>query len=235
MPDAPSPGASLTVLGGPLKGKTLLLEDAVDEILVGSDPDSKLCLDVPGVSPIHARIWLDLAGAKVYDTRSPRGLYINDARVQGEAPLHDGDILWLGPPGEAQSVMIRYRAPSDLDAVQPAQTEPAVSAPGDDEPILFAGDDPVVEPAPEPSGRDSFALGDEELSFAEPPVPARAPAAPSPPAVPAPPPAAEGEPLAGLLDDFAFLEEPMAAPPPPKPAAPPPPSPPAPAAPVDDF
>ena len=47
MPDAPSPGASLTVLGGPLKGKTLLLEDAVDEILVGSDPDSKFCLDVP--------------------------------------------------------------------------------------------------------------------------------------------------------------------------------------------
>ena len=117
MPDAPSPGASLTVLGGPLKGKTLLLEDAVDEILVGSDPDSKLCLDVPGVSPIHARIWLDLAGAKVYDTRSPRGVYINDARVDGEAPLKDGDILWLGPPGEEESVArIRVFAASPRDS-----------------------------------------------------------------------------------------------------------------------
>jgi len=210
MPDAPSPGASLTVLGGPLKGKTLLLEDAVDEILVGSDPDSKFCLDVPGVSPIHARIWLDLAGAKVYDTRSPRGLYVNDSRVEGEAPLHDGDILWLGPPGDAQSVMIRYRAPSDLDAVQP---EPAGAAPAVDEPILLAGDEPVAEAVPEPPSKDSFSLGDEDLAFAEPPpVPTRAP---TPPAPAAP---AEGEPLAGLLDDFAFLEEPMAGTPsPPKP------------------
>ena len=179
MPDAPSPGASLTVLGGPLKGKTLLLEDAVDEILVGSDPDSKLCLDVPGVSPIHARIWLDLAGAKVYDTRSPRGVYINDARVDGEAPLKDGDILWLGPPGEEESVMIRYRAPSDLDAVQPAPAD--IAAPAEEEPILFGVDEPAVEP----------------------PAPAHS----------------EGEPLAGLLDDFAFLEEPTASP---APVAPPP-------------
>jgi len=211
MPDAPSPGASLTVLGGPLKGKTLLLEDAVDEILVGSDPDSRFCLDVPGVSPIHARIWLDLAGAKVYDTRSPRGVYINDARVTGEAPLHDGDILWLGPPGEDESVMIRYRAPSDLDAVAPAPAEPSEPI---EEPILFSGDEPV----PEAPGKDSFGFGDDELAFAEPPpVPTRAPAPPAPPAHP------EGEPLAGLLDDFAFLEEPASAPePPPKSVAPPP-------------
>jgi len=211
MPDAPSPGASLTVLGGPLKGKTLLLEDAVDEILIGSDPDSKFYLDVPGVSPIHARIWLDLAGAKVYDTRSARGVYINDARVDGEAPLHDGDILWLGAPGEAESVMIRYRAPSDLDAVQPAPAEAGAPV---EEPILFTGD----EPAPEPPAKDSFALGDDELAFAEPPpIPARAPSAPAPPAHP------DREPLAGLLDDFAFLEEPTAtpAPAPPPSAAPP--------------
>ena len=182
MPDAPSPGASLTVLGGPLKGKTLLLEDAVDEILVGSDPDSRFCLDVPGVSPIHARIWLDLAGAKVYDTRSARGVYVNDTRVDGEAPLHDGDILWLGAPGEAESVMIRYRAPSDLDAVRPAEA----AAPAE-EPFPFGGEEPA--PAPPPKS-----------------------------------PHAEGEPLAGLLDDFAFLEEPTTTgepPPPPKPAAPP--------------
>jgi len=209
MPDAPSPGASLTVLGGPLKGKTLLLEDAVDEILVGSDPDSRLYLELPGVSPIHARIWLDLAGAKVYDTRSPRGVYINDTRVDGEAVLHDGDILWLGPPGEEESVMIRYRGPSDLEAVQPM---PATDAA------------PSVEEQP-----SSFAIGDDELAFAEPPpVPPRAPSrAPSPPAP------SEGEPLAGLLDDFAFLEEPTAAPPEPSPVPPPAPAPRPPAA--DEF
>ena len=212
MPDAPSPGSSLTVLGGPLKGKTLLLEDAVDEILVGSDPDSRFCLDLPGVSPIHARIWLDLAGAKIYDTRSARGVYINDSRVEGEALLHDGDILWLGPPGEDDSVMIRYRGPSDLEGVQPMPAADATPS-GDEEAILFTGD----EPAPEADLASSFAIGDDE--FAEPP--------PVPPRTPSPPAPSEGEPLAGLLDDFAFLEEPTAAVapspvPPSAPAAPPP-------------
>jgi hypothetical protein len=199
MPDAPShAAASLTVLGGPLKGQKVLLEDAVDEILVGSDPDSRLCLDLPGVSPIHARIWLDLAGATVYDTRSARGVYVNDSRVNGEARLSDGDILWLGPPGEDESVMIQFRGPGAAGA-------PA-AAPG-----------PAAGAAP--------AAGDASG-------------------------AAEGEPLAGLLDDLSFLEEPTvrpapavpappapAVPAPPAPAVPAPPAPavPAPPAPADEF
>src|SRR5689334_7165788 len=91
--------ASLTVMGGPLAGSRLEIDDAVDEILVGSDPDCRLFLDLPGVSPIHARIWRDLGGITVYDTRSPMGLYVNDARVVDQAALRDGDILWLGAPG----------------------------------------------------------------------------------------------------------------------------------------
>src|SRR5437899_9188839 len=129
MPDPPSHTASLTVLGGPLKGKTLLVEDAVDEILVGSDPDSRLCLDLPGVSPIHARIWLDLAGATVYATRSPRGIFVNDSRVSGEAPLRDGDILWLGPPGEPESVMIQFHGPGEAAEPLPAAPAESVASP----------------------------------------------------------------------------------------------------------
>ena len=218
MPDAPSPGSSLTVLGGPLKGKTLLLEDAVDEILVGSDPDSRFCLDLPGVSPIHARIWLDLAGAKIFDTRSARGVYINDSRVEGEAVLHDGDILWLGPPGEEDSVMIRYRGPSDLEGVQPMPAADEASA--EEEAILFTSG----EPGSEEGSASSFAIGDDE-GFAEPP--------PIPPRAPSPPAPSEGEPLAGLLDEFAFLEEPTTAAPAPSPVPPPAPAVPPPAA--DEF
>ena len=59
-------------MGGPLAGTCLVIDDAVDEILVGSDPDCRLSLDLPGVSPIHARVWRDLGGMTVYDTRSPR-------------------------------------------------------------------------------------------------------------------------------------------------------------------
>src|SRR5206468_96834 len=210
MPDAPSPGASLTVLGGPLKGKTLLLEDAVDEILVGSDPDSRFCLDLPGVSPIHARIWLDLAGAKVYDTRSSRGIFINDSRVQGEAVLHDGDILWLGPPGEEDSVMIRYRGPSDLEGVQPmpvADGAPAAEfrapPPLPDEFLVDTPGAPAEASWTPAAGEPAFA---EDAAFfvdepqapappptvvAPPPVPPPQPVTPTPipPAVPAPPPA----------------------------------------------
>src|SRR5437667_441932 len=173
MPDPPSHTASLTVLGGPLKGKTLLVEDAVDEILVGSDPDSRLCLELPGVSPIHARIWLDLAGATVYDTRSARGIYVNDSRVSGEAPLRDGDVLWLGPPGEPESVMIQFRGPGPGEAAEPSPAAPAA---------------PVAPPEPAPPS--------PPVAKAPPPLPATPPpaaAAPVPPPVvvaPLPPPPA---------------------------------------------
>ena len=76
---------SLNVLSGPLSGRKLVLEDAVDNILIGSDPSCGFVLDTPGVSPIHARLWVDLNGATVYDTNSPNGVYVNDDRVVKEA------------------------------------------------------------------------------------------------------------------------------------------------------
>jgi len=229
MPDAPSHGASLTVLGGPLKGKTLLLEDAVDEILVGSDPDSRLCLDLPGVSPIHARIWLDLAGATVYDTRSARGVYINDTRVDGEAPMHDGDILWLGAPGQEDSVMIQFRGPA---GIIPATGPPAASvAAWGEEPAIMSSDDELAFDLDPPG-----AATDDEPAFVlePPPRPPPATAAKAAPPAPPPPKSADAEPLAGLLDEFAFLEEPTAAAAPAPPPAPPIPTAPKPSA-VDEF
>src|SRR5437899_8292985 len=163
MPDPPSHTASLTVLGGPLKGKTLLVEDAVDEILVGSDPDSRLCLELPGVSPIHARIWLDLAGATVYDTRSARGVYINDARVSGEAPLHDGDVLWLGPPGEPESVMIQFRGPGDA-AVASSARGPKTASGAEEPPAAPAEPAFALEPPPVPARPEPVASEGEPLA-----------------------------------------------------------------------
>ena len=113
-------GASLTVMGGPMAGTCLVIDDAVDEILVGSDPDCRLSLDLPGVSPIHARVWRDLGGMTVYDTRSPRGVYVNDVRIVDQAPIHDGDVLWLGPPGDADSVMIQCSLPEESILGAPA-------------------------------------------------------------------------------------------------------------------
>ena len=152
-------GASLTVMGGPMAGTRLVIDDAVDEILVGSDPDCRLSLDLPGVSPIHARVWRDLGGITVYDTHSPQGLYVNDERVVDQAPLRDGDVLWLGPPGDPDSVMIQCRLPEDsiLGAPVPDAgfSEPAAPMPMEaDEPAASlvadeAPPDPAFMEAPE--------------------------------------------------------------------------------------
>jgi len=170
MPASPPSGSSLTVLGGPLKGQCLIVDEAADEILVGSDPDCGFCLDLPGVSPIHARIWLEVDGVTVFDTRSPHGVYVNDDRVAGQASLRDGDILWLGPPGEAESVMIQCRlaapAPLEVSADEFLIDEPSALGVPPEEAAL--GDEfSVSDPAPaEALGADS-ALEVAEVSTVE--------------------------------------------------------------------
>jgi pSer/pThr/pTyr-binding forkhead associated (FHA) protein len=129
MPEAPA-YATLTVLGGPLKGTQLVIDDAVDDVLIGSDPDCRLYLDTPGVSPIHARLWLDTEGAVLHDTRSPAGVWVNDERVGEKHMLEDGDIVWLGEPGGPLSVMIQFRSGGDGASVPvPPPEMPAGTVP----------------------------------------------------------------------------------------------------------
>ena len=173
MPASPPSGSSLTVLGGPLKGQCLIVDEAADEILVGSDPDCGFCLDLPGVSPIHARIWLEVDGVTVFDTRSPHGVYVNDDRVAGQAPLRDGDILWLGPPGEAESVMIQCRlaapAPLEVAADEFLFEEPSTLAAPLEEAAL--GDEfAVSEPGPDDALGADPAMEVAEASLVEPMV-----------------------------------------------------------------
>src|SRR6188768_1342732 len=125
----PEKRPSLNVLSGPLAGRNFVLEDAVDNILIGSDVSCQFALDTPGVSPIHARLWVDLNGATVYDTNSPYGVYVNDDRVVKEAPVRNGDILWLGPPGEEGSVLIQCILPPPPAGATADSAEPAADAP----------------------------------------------------------------------------------------------------------
>ncbi len=142
---------SLNVLSGPLAGSVFVIEDAVDNILIGSDSSCAFVIDSPGVSPIHARLWIDLNGAIVYDTNSPSGVYVNDNRVDKEAPVRNGDILWLGPPGEEGSVLIQCILPAPGPGAA-ARAEPAAS-PEDaggvtrlDTPAYVPGEAPPVAP-----------------------------------------------------------------------------------------
>jgi hypothetical protein len=134
---------SLTVLGGPLDGRRHSPEEVVAEILVGSDPDCHLVVDLPGVSPIHARVWADLDQSFVYDTHAPRGLYVNTTRVEGQAPIGESDVLWLGPPEEPDSVCVQCHFAPWVE-VLPAgpfvegAAEPAPrAASGDDDPFFL--------------------------------------------------------------------------------------------------
>src|SRR5260370_35738649 len=105
MSAVPKRLSSLSVLGGALRGAKVDV-DVVDEVLIGSDPGCSLHLELPGISPIHARLWVDLNGAVVHDTRSPTGVFVNFARVEGQPPLQAGDVIWLGPPQEPGRVLI---------------------------------------------------------------------------------------------------------------------------------
>jgi Meckel syndrome type 1 protein len=216
MPDAPRT-TSLTVLAGPLKGTRVVVEEAVDEVLIGSDAECRLALDVPGVSPLHARVWIDAQGATVHDTHSPRGVYVNDTRVEVEAPLADGDVLWLGPPGESGSVMIQFRqVPS---AAAGRTSAPTAARPGD--PLEeFVYDEPAGSMAvggTAASDAVEFLLDDGPSLLGD-----AAAAGPTP----APPPAPAANPAD---DDLFFIEDASASPPAPPPPAP---APPAAAAPV---
>jgi hypothetical protein len=163
---------ALTVLGGALHGRRHNPDEVVTEILVGSDPDCHLVVDLPGVSPIHARLWADLDQAVVYDTRAPRGLYVNTDRVEGQAPIGEGDVLWLGPPQEAESVCVKLHfgpwveqlppagpvLSDEPTAPEPAETAFAEAAPS---PPL-----PVAPPSSEtvPQEEDPFFVGEEPES-----------------------------------------------------------------------
>jgi hypothetical protein len=134
---------SLTVLGGPLAGTRFVLDEGPQSISVGSDPSSDFQLVLPGVSPLHARLVMDGTGVTIHDAGSPRGVHVNDSRVSEPVVLRNGDIVWLGTPGEADVVM--------LQCILPRAPAPA----------------PAPPPPPKPSAEsETLALGPEALSLA---------------------------------------------------------------------
>ena len=155
------------MLSGSLGGTVFIVDDSVDTVLIGSDASCRFALPGTDVDPIHARLWIDLEGITVYDADSARGVYINDDRVVGQARLRNGDILWLGAPGDDRSVMLQCRLPGGQPAAaapRPAAAPPAAAPPpalpDDIEPTaaMMAIDlDPTVslvpetDPAPEPT------------------------------------------------------------------------------------
>jgi hypothetical protein len=151
---------SLTVLGGPMAGTRFVFEDASEDVTVGSDEGSSFRLELPGVSPHHARIVVEGGALFIHDidTGSERGLHVNDNRVgEGGTALRNGDIVWLGTPGDAEVVMLQCILPR-LTSSPPAPAAPAPAPPAHEdenatlalEPDTLFGAETVIQPAPPP-------------------------------------------------------------------------------------
>jgi hypothetical protein len=175
--------ASLTVLGGPLAGtRTLLPDDA--EVTIGSSEECALCLEIPTVSPVHARLVMEGGQITVFGVGAERPLHVNDSPVgpQGTG-LRNGDILWLGTPGEDDVVMLqcilprRPAAPAPAEAAPPEAPGAAAPTPQIETTALWTGA-PSEEAPPAPSGEEATAILPDEGPAAPPPAaePGAAPA-----------------------------------------------------------
>jgi hypothetical protein len=150
--------ASLTVLGGPLAGtRTLLPDDA--EVTVGSSEECALCLEQSTVSPVHARLVTTAGEITVFPAGGDRPLHVNDSPVgESGSPLRNGDILWLGTPGEDEVVM--------LQCILPRRPAPAAEPPEPAPPAPALG-----EPTPEVETTALWTGGEEAGSIGEEPTP----------------------------------------------------------------
>jgi hypothetical protein len=150
-----------------------VFEEGGAAALIGSDASCTFRIEVSGVSPIHARVTLESDGLRVHDTQSPRGLYVNDDRIDGSAPLRNGDILWLGKPGEPGVVMIQCRVPPQSSTsvaimVEP-EPEPTVAMPAPPPPPSFSA---TVSPRTgDDSGAGAFFSDEEPTLRVDPPSP----------------------------------------------------------------
>ena len=191
--------SSLTIQGGPLAGRSFLLPEGVGRGTIGSDPTCNVLVPLPGVSARHVALHRRAAGTFVVDQGSARGVFINDARVTAEHELRDGDVLWLGPPGDADSVAFKCRlvvsrttataappsapVPAPPPAVPPADdffvsdaadaTEPTPRQVVEDR-DLFVGDPAAATPVLPEELSDAFFVG-SDIGGAKPiPVPVQA-------------------------------------------------------------
>ena len=181
MADTKKP--SLTVLGGPMAGTRFVFEDVSEDITVGSDEGCSFRLELPGVSPNHARIVVEGGALFIHDidSGSERGLHVNDNRVgEGGTALRNGDIVWLGTPGDAEVVMLQCILPRHTTAPPaPAATPPRPPAPEDETATLaleadtLFGAETVIQPAPPPV--EPVVTLAQEFVVAQEPEPAASP------------------------------------------------------------
>ena len=89
-------GAADTILAR-RKNRNFVLSEG--ENIIGRDPSCVICVDNPDVSRRHALIQIDSTNgtAAINDLESTNGTFLGRARVKGQTPLADGDVIRVGP------------------------------------------------------------------------------------------------------------------------------------------
>jgi DNA-binding winged helix-turn-helix (wHTH) protein len=85
------------------------------ENVLGRAEDAAVRIDAPGVSRFHARIVVTEAGALLEDLGSKNGTYLGDRRLEGPAPLAEGDVFSLG----RQALLFHRAVADDSTATEP--------------------------------------------------------------------------------------------------------------------
>lgn len=68
-----------------------------NRIIIGSDQDNQLVLDIPHIDPMHASLELRDNHWFLQDLGGPGGTSINGQLIEGPQMLHHNDIIELGP------------------------------------------------------------------------------------------------------------------------------------------
>ena len=123
---ADQPIAHLRVQKGPQPNQIFDLYQ--EQLTIGRSSANDVPITDPEISRKHARLVKQGTDYAIEDLGSTNGTFVNDRRIVGLTPLHDGDIIEFG-----EAIRLLYEAESTLPVELPAQPlpqpEPVASAP----------------------------------------------------------------------------------------------------------
>ena len=125
------PTARLLVQKGPQPNQTFDL--ALAQLTIGRSAANDVTITDPEISRKHARLTRQGTDYAIEDLGSTNGTFVNDRRIVGLTPLHDGDIIEFG-----EAIRLLYEAESTLPIGLPSQplSPPEPAAPAHIEPAI---------------------------------------------------------------------------------------------------
>ena len=70
--------------------------DLFGGLTIGRSPDADVQISDRYASGLHCRVYNRGGAYLIEDMRSTNGTVLNDATLEGEVPLHDGDVIRIG-------------------------------------------------------------------------------------------------------------------------------------------